>query len=60
VIRHARLRAALTVLLLPVAMIEPSFRTLLVSAIGTTPLMEPGLLAAGKAAIALPAVTVRA
>jgi hypothetical protein len=44
---------------LAVAVIEPSFRTLLVTTIGRASLMEPGLLAALDAAIALPAVTVR-
>ena len=41
-------------------MVVPSFLALLVSAIGATPLMEPGLLAAGEAAIALSAITARA
>lgn len=41
-------------------MIEPSFRALLVPAIGTPPLLQPCLLAAAHAAIALPAVTVLA
>jgi hypothetical protein len=44
---------------LPVAMIEPSLRTLLVPAIGAAPLMEPGLIAASEAAIALSAITAR-
>ena len=56
-IRHACLRAAPPILPLPVAMIESSFRTLLVSAIGATTLREPGLLAASEAAITLPAIT---
>jgi hypothetical protein len=54
------LRLALTVLALPVPMIFPSFLALLVSAIGAAPLMEPGLLAAVEAAIALSAITARA
>lgn len=41
-------------------MIEPSFETLLVAAIGRAMLVEAGLLPAGKAAIALAAVTMRA
>jgi hypothetical protein len=53
------LRAALPILTLPVAMIKPSFRTLLVSAIGATPLVQPGTIAAGAATIALSAITVR-
>jgi len=40
-------------------MIEPSLRTLLVTAIGGAPLMEPGFGAAGGATIALSAITVR-
>jgi hypothetical protein len=48
---------ALTVLPLPVAMIESSFRTLLVTAISAAPLIEPGSVAASGAAIALSAVT---
>jgi len=55
-----RLRLALTVLPLPVTMIEASFQTLLVSAIGTASLVQPGLIAAGHAAIALSAITVGA
>jgi len=51
------LRPALTVLPLPVAMIEPSFRTLLMSPVGATSLTESGLLAAGEATVALAAIT---
>jgi hypothetical protein len=51
------LRLALTVRVLTVPMIVPSFLALLVSAIGAAPLMEPGLLAAVEAAIALSAIT---
>jgi hypothetical protein len=57
-IRHARLAPALAVLSLPVAMIEPSLGTLLMAAIGATPLMEAGMMTAGEAAIALSAITV--
>jgi hypothetical protein len=60
--RHARLPCALSPALpifpLPVSMIGPSCRTLLVAAIGATPLTEPGLVAAGQAAIAMSAITV--
>jgi len=49
---------SLTVLALPVAMIEPPFRALLVSAIGTPPLTPAGKLTALRAAIAVPAITV--
>ena len=63
-IRHARvdrsLAAALAISTLPVAMIESSLGTLLVPAIGTSSLIEPGLLAADQAAIALPVITVGA
>ena len=41
-------------------MVEPSFRALLVPAIGAPPLLQPCLLAAGDAAIALPAIAMRA
>jgi hypothetical protein len=54
------LRPATAVLPLPVAMIEPSFGTLLMSPVGTTPLTDSGLLAAAEAAIALTAITVGA
>jgi len=40
-------------------MILPSFRTVLVTAVGTAALMEPGLITAGETAIALSAVAVR-
>ena len=40
-------------------MIFPPFRTALVPAVGAAVLTEPGLLAAGDAAIVLSAVTVR-
>lgn len=62
-IRHACaacvLVLALPILTLPVAMVEPSFGALLMSAIGTAPLIKSGLLATGLAAIALTTVTVR-
>jgi hypothetical protein len=41
-------------------MVEPSFRTLLVAAVGGAPLTEPGLGAARDAAITLPAIAARA
>lgn len=62
-IRHARMNCSfaltLPVLTLPIAMIESSFRALLVPAIGATPLVQPGLLTAGQAAITLAAIKVR-
>jgi len=39
-------------------MIQPPFRALLVPAIGAAPLTEPGLIAAGQAAVALSAIAV--
>ena len=45
---------------LPVAVIEPAFRTLLMAAVGATPLLEAGLPPALVAAIAMSAITVRA
>jgi hypothetical protein len=45
---------------LPVAMIEPALQTLLVAAVGSAALPASSLGAAGRAAIALPAVAVRA
>lgn len=38
-------------------MIEPPFRTLLMSPIGAAPLPDPGLMAAREAAVALAAIT---
>jgi hypothetical protein len=48
------------ILSLPVAMIEPAFYTALVPPVGAAPLMETGLPAALRTAIAMSAVTVRA
>lgn len=45
---------------LPVAMIEPPFRTSLVPPVRASPLVEARLLAALRTAIAMAAVTVRA
>ena len=60
-IRHAKLRSpAATVLLLPVAMIEPAFHALLVPGVGPPPLLDAILFAAPDAAIAMAAVAVRA
>ena len=42
--------------MLAVTMVVPSFFTLLIPAVGATPLMEPGLSTAGEAAIALSAI----
>ena len=47
------------VLPLPVAMVEPSFRTLLMSAIGSAPLPLPRLITASEAAVALSAIAMR-
>jgi len=54
-IRHA---PSFAVLALPVAMIEPSFRALLVPPVGTPPLTAAGELAALSAAITMPSITV--
>jgi hypothetical protein len=59
-IRHAGPAPALAVLLLPIPVVEPAFRTLLVAAVGHPVLPAPGFGAARRAAIALPAVAVRA
>jgi hypothetical protein len=59
-IRHARRRVTLPVGTLPVAMIEPAFRTPLVAAVGGTVLLAPGFATASRAAIALSAIAVRA
>jgi len=56
-IRHARLRAALTILPLPVPVIESPFRALLMSAVGAPPLMEPSMVPATEAAVELTAIT---
>ena len=59
-IRHAGPAVALPVGTLPVTMIEPAFGTLLVTAVGGAALPEPGFVAAGRAAVALAAIAVRA
>jgi hypothetical protein len=61
-IRHGRLRLtkAAAVFPLPVAMIELPFGALLVAAVGATPLLAAGLLAALVAAVAVSAITMRA
>jgi len=55
-IRHARLAAPFAVVPLTVAMIEASFRALLMAAIGGSLLPQARLLPASAAAIALSAV----
>jgi hypothetical protein len=60
-IRHARTAGpALPILPLPVAMIEPSFRAALVTAVGAASLLDPGLSAASGTAITVSAITVLA
>jgi hypothetical protein len=59
-IRHASWRVAFAVRALPVAMIEPALGTLLVAAVSGAVLPAPGFAAASRAAIALPAIAVRA
>ena len=58
-IRHRRLRPALAVFPLAVAMIEPAFQTPLVAAVGASALTKACLAPACQAAIALSAVTAR-
>jgi hypothetical protein len=59
-IRHANLGLAPPVFALTIAMIEASFGTLLVAAIGLPPLLATRFLAATWAAISLPAITMTA
>jgi hypothetical protein len=61
-IRHARmdLPAAAAVIALTVAMIETSFGTLLMAAVGAPSLVGAGMLTASGAAISLSAIAVRA
>jgi hypothetical protein len=54
------LKASTPILPLPVAMIEPAFRALLVACIGASPLLPAGLFAAGGAAIAMSTIAVGA
>jgi hypothetical protein len=49
----------LPVLLLPIPVVEPTFRTLLIAAIGRPVLPAPGFRAASRAAIALTPIAVR-
>ena len=56
-IRHARPAPALAVVLLPIPVVEPAFRALLIAAVGRPVLPAPGFGAANRAAIALPAIT---
>lgn len=56
-IRHARPAPALAVLLLPIPVVEPAFRTLLIAAVGRPVLPAPSFGAARRAAIALSAIT---
>src|SRR5579871_2154276 len=56
-IRHARW-FPVAVLPLPVAMVEPSFRAALVTAVGSPPLLEPRRSATFSAAIAMSAIAV--
>jgi hypothetical protein len=55
-IRHARPAPTLAVLLLPVPVVEPTFQTLLIAAVGSPVLPAPGFGAARRAAIALSAI----
>lgn len=55
-IRHARPAPALTILLLPIPVVEPAFPALLIAAVGRPVLPAPGFGAARRAAIALSAI----
>jgi hypothetical protein len=57
-IRHADLGPAAPVLTLPIPVIQPAFRTPLVTAVCATPLLEPRFVPAGGTAIALPTIAV--
>jgi len=59
-IRHASRRVTSPVRQLAVAMIEPALQTTLVAPVGSAALLASSLRAASRAAIALPAVAVRA
>ena len=59
-IRHAGLRLAPPVPVLPVTMIQPSFLTSLIEAVGAAPLLKPGGDAASAAAVALATVAMPA
>lgn len=56
-IRHARPAPALAIMLLPIAVVEPAFGTLLIAAVGRPVLPAPGFAAARRAAIALTTIT---
>jgi hypothetical protein len=58
-IRHTRSAPALTVLLLPIPVVEPAFGTLLITAVGRPVLSASGFGAARRAAIALSAIAMR-
>ena len=57
-IRHARPAVAFAVVLLPIAVVESAFQTLLITTVGRPVLPAPGFRAASLAAILLPAITV--
>ena len=55
-IRHARPAPALAVVLLPIPVVEPALRALLIAAVGRPVLPAPGFGATNRAAIALSAI----
>jgi hypothetical protein len=59
-IRHARLESAAAIPPLAIAMVEPPFRALLVTAVGAASLAEPRMPLTGEAAVALAAITTAA
>ena len=58
-IRHARPAPALAIVLLPIPVVEPAFRALLIAAVGRPVLPAPGFGAARRAAVALTAIAMR-
>jgi hypothetical protein len=59
-IRHAGLRPAASIITLTIPMIEFSFGTLLMTAVGRSPLLSAGFIAAVIAAVLLPAIAMPA
>jgi hypothetical protein len=59
-IRHARLRSTRTIGPLPITVVEPAFRTLLMTTIGDAMLIATGLAAAMQTAITLSVIATRA
>lgn len=56
-IRHANFGLAAAIPLLAIAMVELPFQALLMSAVGTTPLVEPCMPLTGETTVAMAAIT---